>query len=451
MKKNLFLILVMALLVFPLFSCGEIEEPPVTPDLPNEDDPKPVVPPVDEDGVEYSVSLIYEGMLYIPSGEEVTVVWADDYSQYTKEIDSTGYAKIILDGDFQVYLNNLPSGYTYDPNIYHADNDNPTIEIELLKIYKISKGRGTGLYQAYEVTTPGTYRTTITSANKKVYYEYFPKTAGVYTVESIVNINEDLINPKLDVHQGSTQWKNPTPEIIDGGGTYKPGGFTKNFKWNIYIADEMIGGVYTFVIYAESKTGVYPVDVDFRITYEGEHYLDHPVSKVMYAEEAGFKTKDYPGIKYYNSDGGTGSYYNSVTNGTGLLDGKNFKYNPEDGYWHVWYNDTQTYGPILCASITTPCAYYEESLNNIESHGNKNLTVSNSTENYKQFIEVSYAAACNSDGVCYVTMELKEFLQKFSVSQRLFIDGNGFVESTGVYAIEEDQWLFCCGYYDSLE
>ena len=165
-------------------------------------------------------------------------------------------------------------------------------------------------------------------------------------------------------------------------------------------------------------------------------------------EDATKGTWDYPGVTYYNSDGGTGSYYNSVTNGTGLLDGKNFKYNPEDGYWHVWYNDTQTFGPILCASITTPCAYYEESLNNIESHGNKNLTVSNSTENYKQFIEVSYAAACNSDGVCYVTMELKEFLQKFSVSQRLFFDGNGFVESTGVYAIEEDQWLFACGYYE---
>ena len=28
-----------------------------------------------------------------------------------------------------------------------------------------------------------------------------------------------------------------------------------------------------------------------------------------------------------------------------------------------------------------------------------------------------------------------------------FFDGYGFVESTGVYAIEEDQWLFACGYY----
>ena len=136
MKKNLFLILVMALLVFPLFSCGKIEEDPVTPDLPIEDNPKPVVPPTDEEGVEFTVSLVYEDMLYIPTGEQVTVIWADDYSQYTKTIDETGFAKITLDGDFQVYLDNLPSGYTYNPNIYHADNDNPTIEIELLKIYK---------------------------------------------------------------------------------------------------------------------------------------------------------------------------------------------------------------------------------------------------------------------------------------------------------------------------
>ena len=113
----------------------------------------------------------------------------------------------------------------------------------------------------------------------------------------------------------------------------------------------------------------------------------------------------------------------------------------------MYDEETNTFGPILCAKITQPCAYYDESLNLIESHGNKNLTVSNGTENYKQFIEVQYASLCNSDGVCYVTNELKEFLQKFSVSQRLFFDGNGFVEDTGVYALEEDQWLFACGYY----
>ena len=90
-------------------------------------------------------------------------------------------------------------------------------------------------------------------------------------------------------------------------------------------------------------------------------------------------------------------------------------------------------------------------MSRIESHGNKNLTISDGKENYKQFIEVEYANACNSDGVCYVTAELKDFLQKFSISQRLFRDGEGLVETQGGFAVEDDQWLFACGYYVEIK
>ncbi len=61
-----------------------------------------------------------------------------------------------------------------------------------------------------------------------------------------------------------------------------------------------------------------------------------------------------------------------------------------------------------------------------------------------------YGNYTNSDGCYGVTQELKEFLQKYSVSQLLFFDGNGFVEThptVSVYAEEDDQWLFACGYY----
>ena len=61
-----------------------------------------------------------------------------------------------------------------------------------------------------------------------------------------------------------------------------------------------------------------------------------------------------------------------------------------------------------------------------------------------------YGDRCNSVGVTAVTEELKQFLQKYSVNQLLFMDGNGFVETNpaiSVYALEEDQWLFACGYY----
>ena len=61
-----------------------------------------------------------------------------------------------------------------------------------------------------------------------------------------------------------------------------------------------------------------------------------------------------------------------------------------------------------------------------------------------------YGNYTNSDGCYAVTEELKDFLQKYSVSQLLFFDGNGYVETNeaiSVYAAEDDQWLFACGYY----
>ena len=450
--KNKFLLVLLLAMFFVLVGCEHVEQPPTTPPVieekPEENDKDPN--PDDEvitDEVEFVVSLIYNKRLFIPD-EEVTVIWMDDYSQYSKTIDTEGYAKIMLDGDFNVFLGNTPSGYTYDANIYTADSDNPVIEIEIFKISKVSKGRGTALYKEFEINNDGIYRTEIVNKTTKVFYEYQPKKAGYYVIESLVSIYEDTVNPKVDVYVGTFAAKYFN-ETLDSGGTYKKGGYTKNFKWIVKLSQAELSNVYTFAIGAESKTGVYPVYVDFRISYLGEYIPESIISKKIVAEEANFKTPDYSGNDYIfmNSDHGTGSYYAAVSNGTGLLKGSDYKYNEETGYWHRYYADTDTYGPILCAKITKPCAYYEEALNMIESHGNKNLTVSNGTENYKDFIEKQYALACNSDGVCYVTMELMIFLQKFSVAQRLFFDGNGFVESTGVYAIEEDQWLFACGYY----
>ncbi len=58
----------------------------------------------------------------------------------------------------------------------------------------------------------------------------------------------------------------------------------------------------------------------------------------------------------------------------------------------------------------------------------------------------------NSDGVYGVTEQVKEFLQGFSITQRYFADGQGWVETHPQYKVdakEADQWLFACGYYVS--
>ncbi len=159
------------------------------------------------------------------------------------------------------------------------------------------------------------------------------------------------------------------------------------------------------------------------------------------------------------------------------------------------------YGPILYASVRSACRFLDLPFTDIEYVGNKALTLANGTENYKHFIEgwsrmalgangqpgayclsgcacsacgggclegctgcgsgcnpcplllyeaPGYYEFCNSDGNFPVTPELKDFLQKYSVSQLLFFDGNGFVETNPdveVDAMEDDQWLFACGYY----
>jgi hypothetical protein len=191
-------------------------------------------------------------------------------------------------------------------------------------------------------------------------------------------------------------------------------------------------------------------------------------------------------------------------NGDGVGDG--------DGYYHLYdeveYSQNGGFGPILYAKINQPCRFLEDAFTTIEIHGNKALTV-NGTENHKFFIEGlgvlgksgyfcvahaqnnvycpclnscggvciegcekchkecrnvtaeeyeammrgGYADYTNSDGVYAVTEELKHFLQSYSISQRMFADGNGWVEenpTVKVDASEEDQWLFACGYYKKI-
>ncbi len=173
------------------------------------------------------------------------------------------------------------------------------------------------------------------------------------------------------------------------------------------------------------------------------------------------------------------------------------------------YASTGGYGPILFAYIKSACAYLEKPI--VEMHGAGNpLTVSEGTEDYQQFIrgfkavagvkgayvdpsdrvpsggyycvsdcpchndgeplaclagcttclpacvpcpeelmnKEGYAEWCNTDGVVPVTPELKDFLQKFSISGSYFADGEGHIDGYGVYAYEDSQWLFACGYYE---
>ncbi len=200
----------------------------------------------------------------------------------------------------------------------------------------------------------------------------------------------------------------------------------------------------------------------------------------------------------------------SLVGGRNVFDGDRYQLNPETGVYHVYdenlYASSGGYGPILYADITVPCRFLDTSFPMVEYMGNKALTVASGTKNYKQFIEgydaliidppsldlgpyfcvsdcpcrtqgrcegaclvtcsychvdcrrlqplqmrgLGYADMTNRDGKFPVTPEIKQFLQEYSISQLLFRDGNGWVEENPnikVDAMEDDQWLFACGYY----
>ena len=200
----------------------------------------------------------------------------------------------------------------------------------------------------------------------------------------------------------------------------------------------------------------------------------------------------------------------TVQSGRNVFDGDMYKLNPETGVYHVYdqskYAASGGFGPMLYVDMTVSCRFLDLPFPQIEYVGNKALTVASGTKNYKQFIEgfdalvtdppspdlgpylcvstcpcrtqgrcdgaclttcaychadcrrvaaaqirgLGYADVVNRDGRFPVTPEIKDFLQEYSISQLLFRDGNGWVEENPnikVDAMEDDQWLFACGYY----
>ena len=470
----------------------------------------------------FTVTLTVDGEVYIPSEEHpISVQWSDGYSLYTAPIGSDGVARIGgLDGDYRIRLTAIPEGYAYNPNIYTATNNNRNLEIPLHRIVT-TRGHGDQLYNAIEIRNTGIYCVELTSPTQEIFFEFAPPKSGTYSMESWMDTIENKVNPQAKYY-GANAFNKVYQYTADNGGA--EGTYTKNFRLDVEIADEMIsdGGqvTFSFGVLSSSTDGQYPIEVYFAITLDGEFSLNHTAAQMIYpADEHLARAPEYDKNQYEFVGA---EFAQTVGNNTAnVFDGRNYKlwplYEGGDNYYHLYdeakYPETHGYGPILYAYVTSPCRFMDAAFTTVEMRGNKALTVSNGSENYKLFIEgfgslvtdppgdngpyfcvtncpcrmenqcesaikgyangacseackkchvdcrrcpeeafgmSGYNAYCNSDGVAAVTEELKQFLQKYSVNQLLFFDGNGFVETNttvSVYAAEDDQWLFACGYY----
>ncbi len=477
-------------------------------------------------GAPFTATILDEnGNTYIPPADKpISVKWSDGYSVYEAALDSAGKASVQgLDGDYTVTLVNIPEGYAYNPNIYSATNDEPDVTIQLHKLIP-TKGRGEQRYQSIEIEELGVYCVEITSEKQEIFYEFAPKINGQYVVESWADITADTVNPYAKYYGANVSYKEYRFTQDDGG---PAAAYTRNFLLDFSIANENISAngaaAFTFGVMAGQKAGEYPVKVYFNVRRKDDYALNDPVDKLIMPTETLVQQPDYPGYTFVGAESSEIAF-----GGRYVFNGENYKLWPKeeggDGYYHVYDAATNTYGPILYAKISAPCRFMSDPFTTVEHHGNKALTLSGGTENYKIFIEgfsypnsetisvnpqgkppyfchidcpcrvnktndsvevagvvgacyddcedeycrencrripaeypgmmglKGYGELTNSDGCYAVTEELKEFLQKYSESQRLFMDGNGFVEThetIQVYANDKDQWLFACGYYVS--
>ena len=413
--KKIILLLVALLVAFSLFACGEYNpaDEPIVDDSNTDENPK------DEgndsvnksEGYTFTATLVFEddGKIFIPEAESdperaLKVRWTDGSNYYTVPVGPDGKAVCEgLDGDYSVTLINLKGEYTYNPNIYVANNDKRDVEIRIHSL-NYGRGDGTGLYECIEINELGVYRAEITQPGQIVYFQFTPPRPGKYSIESWVDVNAGMYNPLADVYHGSSQFKYPD-DTLDGGGASL--GYTKNFKKDIQIAESFIGNCYTFGVRVDGKDAVYPIYVDFAITYGGAHYYDGISKEFVFPSfipNVGYDAwyKEYKAYLAAERDKYGDEYHDAsvMIDGKRIFDQSNYKLNTADGYYHVFdlekYASTGGWGPILYADISRGMKFIDASFNSIEYMGNNALTLNGGTQNYKVFIEGYYNIVSHS-------------------------------------------------------
>ena len=399
-------------------------------------------PPDQPDDGSFTVTLLWNKENFTeeqyPNIDLLQAQWTDieTKEKFRANFNSEGVASIDgLDGDYQVTLVTPPDEYTYNPNIYRATNALTSVLIDLYQLTPTS-GTGSDPYNGViTISKPGAYRVTLETATQEIWFKVRPSERGLYSMESLVDVTANKINPILYTYAGTDAFVNDaSEEMIDGGGAENT--FTKNFRWEIQLPQEEVGSVRFFVIRSTNNDpSAYPLVVDFIYDKDGDFTDGVQPSVPVYPEEDFIYAQDItpPGVFTYCA--------NRPGISNHLLDEDMVKLNPDDGYYHYYDEVTGEYGDLLFAKITQRTEVVDLPFTDPQM----SIYYLNAKD-YTSFI-ASYSQYVNRDGCYPVTEELKQFLMDYSTSQAIFNDGEGLAELAGYNSDEESQWMFACGYY----
>lgn len=357
-------------------SCGSFVGTVDTSNKGGQDTDTDISNPSTGEGGKFSVNVVCQGKPVVIGDSDINIEWTstDGYSKVVAPLNSMGYAEYDgLDGNYKVALSSVPEGYIYNPNVHVATNDKKHIEIELYKKTEITTSKtGTSFVDGISIGE-GYYSVTLNSDDQMVHFYYKSRYAGKFCVESWVDADDNLINPRVEIYNGSSVSGVTTHFTTknDGG---ESSYYTKNFKYE----QELTGPNqdFLFAIRATSKNNTYPITVNFVFQNSGELSADNSEVGLIGPMDFLVQAPGYDWSKYKPVVADT------IQNGTRVLDNSMWKlWSKDEGgddYYHLYdlekYPETNGYGPLLFAYINRSSKFLDP-ITTIEYAGNNALTI----------------------------------------------------------------------------
>lgn len=417
----------------------------------------------------YTVTLVLPEEVSKVGGDTIdysgiSAQWSNSTSVFTADFNSDGLAYMGgLDGEYTVTILGDIKGekfsYTYNPNIYEASGTaaGRNVKIQLLRLMSFSGGNGSSHYDGVRAVAKyaGAYRIEFTRKDQSFYFEFNPTlttTGYIYTLETLLSVVENEVNPTLSVLLYST--RNVT-DVITGGSEYS-GSFTKNIKMTIYKATATSGGAGSdiYKIDIDCINGDYPKYVDIYIAQSGEYSNDDFWNQYGYFPA---ELEDYDREwkeKYYGGNDPEGTFVWL----SDLCENKDFtncgEVKLENGYYYIEYNGEWH---MVFAELAS-CHYYiinengqlEPLYDFTPNINGKSTSLCQSTRVYYDFVIQAYLETVTAQGYHPVSEQLKTFLHDYS-AMTFYYDGQimygAMLEQLGYSSNDKNMWLFACGIY----
>ncbi len=209
--------------------------------------------------VNYTVTVLYPDNTPVTS--KTNAQWCDEVCYLPVKVNGKGVAGIDLkEGEYFIHLNNLPSGYTYDPNAYITNSNNKHLTIKLLELSTFTSGEGTvaSPYVLNESAYSVTFEQKGTAGVKC--FSFTAPTSGTFNIKSLATnkLATNLIDPFI----GFLGTYVNTPF----GSSDISGNVDSNIDINFNHSFEAVEGTTYYFVVIVSSADQFPATFDIQIT-----------------------------------------------------------------------------------------------------------------------------------------------------------------------------------------